>query len=257
MPRLLDNIPQVAPDELVVAVGLDRVPGWRVYRKFGMNDDVPATGTEEMWPIGTAKVWPAAAGVVSLVSSSADDDASPATGAWSVIVEGLDANYDEVSETIALDGVTPSVGAVSFLRVNRAYVAAAGSGAVNAGNITGSIGGNAQLYIEALEGQTHQTHYTVPANHTLVVNNFVVGVGRMAGSSDIHVRSMIRLNGGANDEAWRAISDIYLWDGSIHRNDGSATVVPAKTDIKQEIVSTSTTQAFSIFSGYLIDTTKF
>jgi hypothetical protein len=78
MPRLLDNIPQVAPDELAIAVGLGRVPGWEGFRKFGQNDDVPATGTEEMWPLGTAKVWPAAAGVVSLVSSSADDDASPA-----------------------------------------------------------------------------------------------------------------------------------------------------------------------------------
>jgi hypothetical protein len=152
-----------------IAVSIGALPGWTALRKFGRNDDVD--GSEEMWELGTTRVLPTSPGALSVVSSSAEDDPDeatpPGTGCFTIVVEGLDSNYEEISEIIALTGTTPvaSVG-TDWYRVNRAYGVTAGSGQVNAGNITISIGGDAQAYIEANEGQTHQTHYTVPAGKT-------------------------------------------------------------------------------------------
>ena len=231
------------------AVALGQVPFWRGFRKFGMNDGVPASGMEEMWPVGTVKVWPSAAAVASTVSDDAADDGA-GTGTRTLVIEGLDASFNEVSETITMDGVTPVLTTQTFLRINRAYGLTAGSGGVNAGNISISVGGDLQAYVEAMEGQTHQTHYTVPAGHVLIVDNFTIGVGRLAGSADCHVASSVRDATSANPH-WRAISDVYLYQ-SIHQNDGSSTVIPAKYDITQTIASTAATQAFSVYSGYLV-----
>jgi hypothetical protein len=240
-----------------IALGL--VPGHRSYRKFGMNDAVPS-GTSEMWPQGTLRVLPTTAGQFSISSSSIEDDtdkggAVPGTGAWTVTVEGLDSNYNEISETVSMNGTAAvtSVG-TDWFRINRMYNNNAGTNEINVGNITATIGGNPQAYIEANQGQTHQTHYTVPAGKTLMIVGYHLQVGRMSGSTDLHVLGQVRLfNGGTGDEAWRTLSDIWLWNGQDWDNSTSATVAPQKTELRQRIVSSTTTQASGVISGYLLD----
>lgn len=234
---------------LHMAVNLGKVQGWRWLRKFGQNDDVPASGSEEMWPVGTARVLPTSAAVASVVSNSIADDVA-STGVRTLTIEGLDEDYLEVSETVDMDGTTPVLTTQTFLRVNRAFAATGGTGETNAGDISISVGGDLQAYIEANAGQTHQTNYTVPAGHTLVIKGYKVGTGRMSGSSDLHVEGEIMLFG---TSVWRAISNIYLWDGQIHSNVTAAVPVPEKTEIRQTINSSSTTQCFGIFQGYLIE----
>jgi hypothetical protein len=236
-----------------IQVAIGAIPGWTTFRKFGTNEDVPGAGSEELWPPGTARVLPTSAGALSIVSSStADDSAAVGTGCWTITVEGLDSNYAELSEVIALDGqvAVASVG-TDWFRVNRAYAVTAGTGETNAGNISISIGGALQAYIEAGEGQTHQTQYTVPAEKTVIVTNFNIGIGRMAGSSDAQISSAIKLFGA--NAAWRFISDIYLYNGQTYNNSSSVTLIPEKTEIKQVITSSAATQVFGTWGGFLID----
>lgn len=254
MTRLLDNISSVAPDEFKIAVALGRVPGWTAHRQFGTNDAVPATGSEEIWPIGTTRVLPTSAAVVAISSDDAADTAA-GTGAQTVTVSGLDANYGPISETVALNGVSTVNTVASFLRINQTWVATAGTGEINAGNITLSIGGDAQSYIELNEGNSHHTQFTVPADSICLVRAFSLGVGRMAGNTDCHIQSQIKLDGAAT--AWRAIEDNYIYNGAIMLNEAISFVVPAKTEIRQVVTSTVTTQVFSTWEGYLIDTTAF
>ena len=240
-----------APGELEIAVALGKIPGWRSFRKFGMNDVVVASSTQEMWPVGTAKVWPTSAGTASIVSDNAADTVTTGTGTWTLTIQGLDASYNEVEETVSMTGLTPVVTTQTFMRVNRMFGVTAGSNGVNVGNITASVGGNAQAYIEAAEGQTHQTHYTVPAGHTLLVTSFTVRTGRMSGNVDLHVLSQIRLKNGG-DEHWRSVSDVYLYSNG-HQNAADVTTLPEKTDIRQVIDSTTTTQVIGVFGGFLVD----
>lgn len=260
MARLLDSIGHQMPDNFLVAVATGNVPGWRVHRKFGMNADVPATGSEEIWPPGTARVLPTSAAVLAVTSDSAEDDPDeatpPGTGAWTIIVEGLDANYDEISETITMAGTGTANSSAAWFRVNRAYVNTAGSTQSNVGNISISISGDLQGYIEAAEGQTHMTHYTVPNGHTVIVTGFSITVGRMAGNTDLQVESQIKL--AHADSGWRTVDDQWLYGPIVDQNENLGFFLPEKTEVRQQVTSTSATQVGSTWKGYLIknDTLK-
>jgi hypothetical protein len=204
-----------------------------------------------MWSAGELRVLPSEAAVCIATSTDANDDGNPAsTGASVIRIEGLDANYDEITEDITLEGLSNATGSKSFLRINRAYITTAGSSEVNEGDITVTIGGNTQAFIEANQGQTHQTHFTVPNGKYFLITSYFIGVGRMGGSTDLHILGQIKLDG---QTSWRSITDIYLWDGGRHHNDHGAELIPPKTEIRQRIISTATTQAHGIYGGYLID----
>ena len=252
MAKMLDNIGKLTSDEFRVSVAMGHHPGWSSFRKFGTNSAV-TSGTEEMWPPGTIRVLPTSAGVVSVVSDSTDDDADPAgTGAWTVTVEGLSAAGLEISETVSLNGTSAVTTTASFYRINRMYNVTAGTGGINAGNISASIGGDLQAYIAAGRGQTAQTHYTVPSDHWVYVTHFALITGRMSGSTDLNILSQIKLAG--DNTAWRGISNIYLWNGHEHRNTESVTGLPPGTEVRQQIISTASTQCVGIWGGYKIHT---
>jgi hypothetical protein len=191
-------------------VALGLVDGWQIFRKFGMNPDVD-TGT--------------------------------------VTVQGLDSNYDEVEETVTMDGTTPALTTQTFLRVNRAFAVTAGSNGTNVGNISISVGGDLQAYIEANQGQTHQTHYTVPRNRTLLVTSFHITGGRMA-NADMQIWSQIKTFNGST--AWRTLDDTFMYQNNFD-NDHDIFVIPAKTEIRQRIVATTTNgEVACTWSGYLV-----
>ena len=238
------------PFQLAVASG--KVPGWRWLRKFGMNDAINGSSTtEDMWPPGTPRVLPSTAAVAIATSDDGNDDGNPAsTGAIQIVIQGLDENFDEIEETLVLEGLSNATTTLEFLRINRAYVDTSGSTETNEGNISITIGGALQAYIEALEGQTHQTLYTVPAGHTWIIADYQLKSGRMSGSSDLQIVGAVKLEG----KSWRVISDIYMYsaDNWQSSTDG-ATVIPAKTEVRVQVVSSGATQAVAVAAGYLVD----
>jgi hypothetical protein len=134
--------------------------------KFGRNPDVDI-GEEDIWTVGGERTWLTSASTLEVISDDANDDVG-GTGAMSVIIEGLDENFDFASETVAMNGVSASDPTTkSFIRVNRVYVAATGTyNGNNIGNIIVRIssGGATQAEILAGIGQTEQTHYSVSVN---------------------------------------------------------------------------------------------
>jgi len=161
---------QYEPFELQVARG--QIDAHKALFKFGVNGDV-GTSVETVWAQGGTYAYPAAATVMKISSSSADD-ASAGTGARSIAIFGLDANYNEISESVLLDGQTAVNTGNSYLRISRMYVTTAGSGATAAGTIyagTGSVtsGVPATVYgmIALTANQTQMAFWTVPAGYTL------------------------------------------------------------------------------------------
>jgi hypothetical protein len=161
---------QYEPFELQVARG--QIDAHKALFKFGINGDV-GTSVETVWAQGGTYAYPAAATVMKISSSSADD-ASAGTGARSIAIFGLDANYNEISESVLLDGQTAVNTGNSYLRISRMYVTTAGSGATAAGTIyagTGSVtsGVPATVYgmIALTANQTQMAFWTVPAGYTL------------------------------------------------------------------------------------------
>jgi hypothetical protein len=145
---------------------------YTIIHKFGHNDDA-GTSWEDVWENGGVYVWLTAAVTLEAISADANDDAG-GSGAQTITIEGLDANFDEISETITMNGTDPTTATTkSFLRVNRAYVATTGTYAGttlggNAGIITirTSSGGATHALIDAegttAHSQTGIARYTVP-----------------------------------------------------------------------------------------------
>jgi hypothetical protein len=114
----------------------------------------------------TDYVFPASALTMQLVSTAAGDTAS-------ITISGLDANYNPLSETLALNGTTNVPTANQYFRVN-SIVVSAGSPTNPTGVVTLSNGGTiyAQINTVTLGGSTTSVGtsqmgvYTVPAGNT-------------------------------------------------------------------------------------------
>lgn len=155
-------------DQLSVALGLQS--GVTAVNKFGRNTDIDV-GTEDIWATGGTWAAPATASVVNIVSADAADD-SAGTGARTVSVTGLDSNYDEITETVTMDGLTPVATANGYWIIHRIIVLTAGSGGTNAGAITAtSAAAGTPILITVLAGmgQTQCAIYQVPRNKTLLM----------------------------------------------------------------------------------------
>jgi hypothetical protein len=155
-------------------------------QKFGKSDGITTT-EETVWDGATLYAgWLAAAETISILSASDLDDGlgSTGTGALTVQIYGLDANWDEINETVTLDGDTGS-GATTvneYLRVNRIVVEGVGSGNTNAGDLTATAdtGGNTMAIVQAGYGQTLMALWTVPRGYT----GYMFSLGASVGKGD-------------------------------------------------------------------------
>lgn len=179
---------QTEPVELQIARGQI---AWHIpVTVWGFNPDVDQS-LETVWGDGGLVVFPAAAGTMN-VSSSSVDDTSAGTGARTIVLQGLDANYNEISETVTLNGQTTVASTKEFLRVNYITVATTGSGKANAGIIYVGAGVNtagvpATVYGAVYTGFNASTTacYTIPAGHTGYIVSGGISVGQASGSSEV------------------------------------------------------------------------
>jgi hypothetical protein len=141
-----------------------------------VSGTLPTLGTTQatVWNPGGIYVYPSTAQVMVVASTSAND-AAAGTGARTVVVQGLDANYNQIQETVTLNGQTGVNTTNSFLRVTHMYVATAGTGLAAAGTIsvgTGTVtaGVPAVVYLNYLKqsGATSAI-WTVPAGYTAYI----------------------------------------------------------------------------------------
>lgn len=158
------------PFELQVARG--QITWHENQFQFGVNQSVGTTFSTIWNGGGTLYAYPAAATVLKISSSDANDTAA-GTGARTVLVNGLDANYNEISETVTLSGQTAVNTVNSYLRFHYMEVATAGSGGTAAGTLyagTGVVtaGVPATVYGQITVGYNASTSamWTVPAGYT-------------------------------------------------------------------------------------------
>ena len=167
--------------------------------KFGRNADVDSAAAETVWAAGGLYPWAslATAQALEVLSADANDDDGD-TGCRTVLVSGLDSNYDELTESVTLNGTAAVDLTNSFLRVNLTTCTTAGSSTNNEGNITLRLdgGGVTVAQIPAAFGQTPLGIYTVPRKHKLLLFS---GGASMIGSNNnnAEVELYVRPFGGA------------------------------------------------------------
>jgi len=180
-PQTTAGQPIVVANEVAFAAAVGQVPGLLPVHKFGTNPDVDTAAPEHVWFNGGTLTWLTAASVMDVVSTSANDDGNPTTnsGAHTITIEGLDSNWDDLSEVVTLNGLTPVTTSGSFIRVNRAFVTTVGTyHGTNEGDITIQVtgGGSVQANIQTGRGQTQKTQYSVPRAHQAFMVRFSIDV---------------------------------------------------------------------------------
>lgn len=239
------TFPNVNTESFYLRVAQGVVANNSSFTIFGYNPDIDQT-EESLWADGGLIPHPTSASQLAIASTDANDDGSPAgTGARTVYIEGLDGDYEIVSETVTLNGTTNVTTSNSYLYVNFFYVASVGSGGANAGDITAKV--STTLYNIIAAGYNNATtgHYCVPAGYTgyLLVGTFTAG--QVSGSSSI--TGFLKLHG--TDGVLKVVAVTTLNNGSAQFDFACPIKIPEKNCIGATAIgSANNNSAASMFN---------
>jgi hypothetical protein len=212
------------PYFLQVSRGL--VTGHKRIFKFGYNEEIQDV-EETIWDVGGLYAYPSSAVTMTATSSSGatDEDVQ-------VTIQGVDASYNELSETVTLNASGTATTTGSFLRVNRAFVA---SGTASAGNITIANGGTTYAYVSTLHQQTLMAIWTVPAGYTGYLFQVDTTAFTVQNNKVATIRMITReLNG-----VFRTQQKFDLFQASYHQDIVCPQPILEKTDIEFRAIADS------------------
>jgi len=198
-----------------------------------------------LWENSTAYTFPASALTMTVASSSATDT-SPAK----VTINGLDANWNAISEQITLNGTTGVTTVNQFLRINSVIMNTPATGqTTNVGNITVKNGSTTYGQINAGLGRSQMTVYSVPNGFNFYLRRINCWSGSSL-SSNVYIfyNLLTQQNGAASLSAAQISFTLFV---DVHRY--CANVFGPKTDL-QFLFSTSdsSTQHVAMYAEGLL-----
>ena len=251
MSREVSSISRVGttePFELQVARG--QVSLHETQYKFGFNPDVDDS-EETVWAEGGVYSYLSSATVLK-VSSSSIADTSAGTGARTVQLYGLDADYNEINETVTLSGQTSVNTTNSFLRINRMIIRSAGSGGENAGvvyagtgTVTAGVPANKYATIAIGDNQTLMALWTVPAGYTAYLHQKDLTAATAQNNKYATVRLIARPEG----EVFQTRDKHVLQNDIIHQVYSYPLRFDEKTDIEMRCVGDTAGANIAISAG--------
>jgi len=251
MSREVSSISRVGtsePFDLQVARG--QVAFHETQFKFGFNSDIDDS-LETVWAEGGLYSYLSAASVLK-ISSSSTDDTSAGTGARTITISGLDANYDEISESVTLNGQTAVNTTQSFLRVLRLIVDTAGSGGQNAGviyagtgTVTSGVPANKFGTIAVGDNQTLMCFWTVPRGYTAFLYQIDMSMNTEVANKFGTVSLVARPEGGV----FNVKDKFALSQDIIHQEFKHPIKFAEKTDLEVRAIASSSNANLAVSAG--------
>jgi len=225
----------------MLEIASERMPEVVPVNIFGFSRSVGTT-FQTIWNDGGQYVHPSAAVQMSCVSTSASDT-------MTIVISGLDANYETIAEIVQLNGTTPVTTTNLFYRINSATIL---SGS-NVGDITVSEGGTEYAHIEATLGTTQACVYTVPADHSLYIFRISLTSGTVNSNKYITYRNRVDSSTGRVLRVAEATFQLNMqtFDRQIPFR------IAPKSDFQFEAKSSSGTNELSIFVEALLMKDKY
>lgn len=219
--------------------------------KFGMNPSV-GNSIETIWWTGGLYTYLTSASTIYVTSDSLNDGTGQ-TGARTILVQGLNSDYEEITSIVTVGG---GASTAQFLRVYRAQLYETGTLGNNAGILTIStgsggtgtvlakIGGNGTGVNFIGYGQTFLGLYTVPAGYNGFLTQWVVGSDTY--NSPVTAFLTIR----ESDNQRRLLTkDVMKIAGGLHtKNYNVPLKIPEKTDIEIRAFNQAGTGVSSTFN---------
>lgn len=186
----------------------------RGIHKYGFNADID-TSYEIVWEKGGSLTLPSSAGTASINSASGNSGCK-------ITIQGLDENYNEITEELTLDSSGDATSTATFLRINRAFV----SGSTDlSGDVNIAVGGNTIAFVGSDHQNTLQMIYTVPAGYTAYLVQLTGGVSEKEKNVEMRVRAR-ETNG-----VYRTRDYIAFQTSFFHKGYEIPVALPEKTDI--------------------------
>ena len=236
------------PFELQVARG--QIAFHEVVHKFGFNPSID-TNLATVWLQGGLYSYLSSASTLYISSSSANDTAA-GTGARTITINGLDANYDEISESVTLNGQTAVNTTQSFLRVFRMIVNTAGSGNQNAGviyagtgTVTSGVPANKYGTIAVGDNQTLMCFWTVPRGYTAYLYQVDISMNTEVANKYGTVSLVARPNGGV----FNVKDKFALSQDIIHQEFKHPIKFAEKTDLEVRAIASSSNANLAVSAG--------
>ena len=211
----------------------------------GINEDVDLAAAEDVCEAGGTyaglPVIPTQAGEALNVVSGSANDAAAGTGARTIRVEGLDASGNWAEENITMNGTTNVVTTSTWLRVIRAYVVTAGSGATNAGAITikhNTTTANVFAVIKAGRAQAANAVFTVPLGKTAYLTSWAIQGYGLTTANEVTAELLGRPTG--TNQSWRTLRTLAAPASAptakvCDKIDGAGLRLSSLTDIKVKV----------------------
>ena len=230
-----------------IGVGSGEYSNMSAVHKFVLVEGNFSSSWSTIWtPADTASTvlypWGHSSGVVSVVSTSTQDGPT-GSGTLTILVQGLDLNYEPAQELITLNGTNPVLGQVPFSRVFRSNAV---TGDSNVGDINISIGGDLVAQIAADYGQTLQCAYTVPAGKTAYLKDFQASTSK---NQEIIIGIFRRDLGGV----FRITASMALYQMSASHTFEVPVRIEEKTDIDVRIKGSTNATVSCDFELILVD----
>jgi len=213
---------------------------------FAFSDNV-TTQNKTLWDgLPVAFSFPSSATTMSMVSTATYDVNAV------VAINGLDSNWNQINESVTLNGTTPVATTNSFLRINGMTMTSPGSGQTsNAGIITSKSSAVTYSQINATIGKTQTGIYTVPSGFTFFVYSVNCFSGDAGTSNYVTFNVKVTPNASPTPTTYTLLQTTWLENFVVQR------IVPQiqlqKSDIQWQFKVNSGTQTISlIVQGYLI-----
>lgn len=235
-------------NEEAMNISLGRVTGISAVHKFGVNLAVGTT-REDIWSLGGIYPWLQTERPVRIKAGGNAADTAAGNGARSVIVEGLDENWEVATETLVTAGASVSAATTTtFRRIIRAYVSTSGTytGANTGAIIIESTAPNDLAEIQAGYGQTQMTMFTVPADKKALIYLPSITISAVQTGN---ARLLQRRNAdivAAPFTSPRIISEVNGFTGSREHLGGFPILLPEKTDVWADGASVASTASITV-----------
>ena len=216
---------------LLVAMGC--YEGVTHVNKFGSIVDATSNTVEDVWDAGGTYVFPATALMTHV--SQTTDQAAARSSVWHL--DGLDANYLEVSQDVTLDGTLSTTAvalATPLMRINRMYLKTSGLTLTSTVRLHNAAESQDYADIQLDHNQTLNAIYTVPAGFSAFMTGIYADYVPTAAKNPDNVHFHVQVRRNAYSEGWRVGESFGVTPGNsiFTRKFGVYTHLPEKTDIR-------------------------
>ena len=230
----------VRPTDFKYEVALGLRQGYTTWNKWGYNAAV-AVGTETVWSVSNLFTRLPAADTIVITSSSVNDIVTTGSGAQSIIIYGVNENYDNVIEVVTMNGTGNRTTSNQYFGINRMAIYLAGAGGVNAGTITATTTTptTTQAEIPAGEGSTQHAFFFVAQGHTALIDWLAMSAIKLSGGGTpeftfkMWVTSLVS---GAKYEVFRTPMDVAI-ENHLQYTPSQPFVVGEKSLIEMQVTS--------------------